>query len=237
MFDLRNTRVCGPPDRTAGENAARRYDRWFDERWGRYAWRIESAAVLRALGPVSGRRIVDVGCGTGRLAALLAAQDADVIGIDLDAGMLAVAAPRLPGRLVCADAMALPLRDAGVDAAVTVATLEFTTDPARVLAEMARITRPGGRLVAAVLNPTSLWGWTGRVRDRSPYRAGRFLSRDALLALGRRHGAAHIRGILFAGERLPLLGWFGPLTETIGTVLPWFGAVQILTVRRTEAVT
>jgi SAM-dependent methyltransferase len=217
------------------QDVARRYDRWFDERWGRYAWRIESAAVLRALGPVSGRRIVDVGCGTGRLAALLAGQDADVIGIDLETAMLAVAAPRLAGRLVRADAMALPLRAASVDAAVTVATLEFTPDPARVLAEMARITRPGGRLVAAVLNPTSLWGWTGHVRDRSPYRAGRFLSRDALLVLGRRHGAAHIRGVLFAAERLPLLEWFGPVAEIIGTVLPSFGAVQVLTVRRTDA--
>jgi SAM-dependent methyltransferase len=217
------------------QDAARRYDRWFDERWGRYAWRIESAAVLRALGPLSGRRTVDVGCGTGRLAALLAARDAYVIGMDLDAAMLAVAAPRLAGRLVRADAMALPLRDASVDAAVTVATLEFTTDPARVLAEMARITRPGGRLVAAVLNPTSLWGWTGHVRDRSPYRAGRFPSRDALLALGRQHGAAHIRGILFAAEHLPLLGWLGPLIEIIGKMLPSFGAIQILTVRRTAA--
>ncbi|MBS4730679.1 methyltransferase domain-containing protein [Mycobacterium sp. SM1] len=217
-------------------DAARRYDRWFDRRWGRYAWRIESAAVLRALGPVSGRRIVDVGCGTGRLGALLAAQNADVIGIDVDAAMLAVAAPRLAGRLVRADAMALPLRDASVDAAVTVATLEFTTDPARALAEMARITRPGGRLVAAMLNPASLWGWTGRVRERSPYRAGRFLSRDALLALGRRHGAAHVRGVLYAAEPLPLPGWCGPLTEAVGTaMLPWFGAVQLLSVRRTQA--
>ena len=55
-----------------------------------------------------------------------------------------------------ADAHRLPLAGASMDAAVTVATLEFTASPAQVLAEMARITRPGGRLVAAVLNPASL---------------------------------------------------------------------------------
>ncbi|MDI3315321.1 MAG: methyltransferase domain-containing protein [Mycobacterium sp.] len=213
-------------------DAARRYDSWFDRRWGRYAWRVESAAVLRALGPVSGRRIADIGCGTGRLGALLASRDAQVIGIDVDAAMLAVAALRLPGRLVRADAMALPLRDASVDAAVSVATLEFTADPAQALAEMARITRPGGRLVAAMLNPTSPWGWVGRVRERPPYRAGRFLSRDALLALGRRYGAAQVRGLLYAAEPLPLLRWSGPLTEAVGTMLPRFGAVQLLGVRR-----
>jgi hypothetical protein len=36
-------------------------------------------------------------------------------------------------------------------------------------------------------------------------------------------------------ERLPLLEWFGPVAEIIGTVLPSFGAVQVLTVRRTDA--
>ena len=102
-------------------------------------------------------------------------------------------------------------------------------------AEMARITRPGGRLVAAALNPTNLWGLAGCVRHRSPYRDGRFLSRDDLLALGHRHGPAHIRGILFAAEYLRLLGWLGPLIETVGTAIPRFGAVQILTVQRTEA--
>lgn len=213
-------------------SAAQRYDSWYERRWGRYAWHIESAAVLSALGPISGRRIVDVGCGTARLAALLAAHGAKVIGIDLDAAMLAVAATRLPAGLVRADAAALPLRDGSVDAAVAVATLEFTTDPEKVLAEMARITRPGGRVVAAVLNPTSPWGWTSRVRYRAPYRDARFPSRRDLLTLGRRHGSAHIRGILFGTEHLPLLEWLGPLAEIIGGILPRFGAAQILTIRR-----
>jgi 2-polyprenyl-3-methyl-5-hydroxy-6-metoxy-1,4-benzoquinol methylase len=90
-----------PPQ--ADRETARRYDGWFDERWGRYAWPVESQAVLRALGPVSGRRIADIGCGTARLATLLAADGASVVGIDLDAAMLAVAASRLRGRLVRAE--------------------------------------------------------------------------------------------------------------------------------------
>jgi SAM-dependent methyltransferase len=169
------------------------------------------------------------------LAALLAAHGASVTGIDRDAAMLAVAASRLPGQLVRADAATLPLRDASVDAAVAVATMEFTTDPARVLSEMARITRPGGRVVAAVLNPTSPWGWAGRVRSRAPYRDGCFLSGRDLLALGHRHGAARMRGALFGAECLPFLEWLGPLTETIGTVLPRLGAVQILTIQQADA--
>lgn len=67
---------------------------------------------------------------------------ARVLGVDLSAGMLAMAARRVPGRLVRADAQHLPLPDAVADAAVTVATLEFV-DTAVALAELARITRPG----------------------------------------------------------------------------------------------
>jgi SAM-dependent methyltransferase len=229
------SRVLTGPDAssafTGGQVAvARRYDAWFETGWGRYAWRVESAAVLAALGPVAGHRIVEVGCGTGRLAALLADRGATVVGVDVDAAMLAVAATRAAGRLVRADAGRLPLPDATADAAVAVATLEFTTDPARVLAEMARVTRPGGRLVVAVLNPRSLWGWAARVRHRSPYRDGCFLSRDRLLALGRRHGTAALRGVLFAFERLPWLPMFGPVLETAGRLAPRLGAMRILTI-------
>ena len=71
-----------------------------------------------------------------------------------------------------------------MDGAVTVATLEFTADPARVLTEMARITRPGGRMVAAVLNPARLWGILDQPARRAPYASGCFLPRVDLLALG-----------------------------------------------------
>jgi SAM-dependent methyltransferase len=210
--------------------AARSYDTWFDGRWGRYAWRVEAAALLRALGPLAGRAVVEVGCGTGRLAAMLADRGAAVVGVDADPAMLAVAATRAPRRLLCADAGHLPLPDKAADAAVAVATLEFTTDPARVLAEMARVTRPGGRLVVAVLNPHSLWGWAGRVRHRAPYRDGCFLPRDRLLALGRRHGRASLRGVLFAFERLPWRPVLGLALEAVGRSVPRLGAVQMLTV-------
>ncbi len=79
--------------------AARRYDTWFEQGWGRYAWRLEPAAVLHALGPVDGRTVVEVGCGTGRLAAQLAAHGATVVGVDADPAMLTVAATCTPGRL------------------------------------------------------------------------------------------------------------------------------------------
>jgi SAM-dependent methyltransferase len=123
-----------------------------------------------------------------------------------------------------------PLADASVDAAVTVATLEFTADPARILTEMARITRPGGRLVVAVLNPASPWGILDQPARRAPYASGCFVSRGELFALGRGHGKPSIHGALFAARRLPARQVLGPAMETAGRIAPRFGAFQVLTV-------
>ncbi|HUY51879.1 MAG TPA: class I SAM-dependent methyltransferase [Streptosporangiaceae bacterium] len=211
-----------------GAAPAVRYDAWFDSHWGRYAWRIETAAVLAALGPLPGRRIADIGCGTGRLLGSLTRRGASVVGIDADPAMLALAATR--GPVARADAHRLPLAGASMDATVTVATLEFTADPAQVLAEMARITRPGGRLVAAVLNPASPWGILDLPARRAPYSDGCFLPRAGLLALGRRHGHARIHGALFAAGNLPAQRLLGPVLEATGKLTPRFGAFQVLTV-------
>ncbi len=222
------TTVRGHPAGPAGGSRADRYDAWFASRWGRYAWAIETRAVLAALGPPAGRKVADVGCGTGQLLTVLAAPGADAVGIDSDPAMLGLAARR--GPVLRADAHRLPLAGASLDAAVTVATLEFTASPGQVLAEMARVTRPGGLLIAAALNPASPWGLLGRPARRAPYNAGCFLPRADLLALGRRHGTARIRGVLFAAEHLPALRALGPVLETAGQTVPRYGAVQVLTV-------
>ena len=44
-----------------GSGPALRYDAWFESAWGRFAWRIETSAVLAAPGPLAGRRVADIG--------------------------------------------------------------------------------------------------------------------------------------------------------------------------------
>jgi ubiquinone/menaquinone biosynthesis C-methylase UbiE len=122
---------------------ARDYDAWFDTAWGAHAWAVELAAVDEVLPDHRDQLVVEVGCGTGRLVAHLTGRNARVLGVDLSAGMLAVAGARVPGRLVRADARRLPLPDAVADAAITVATLEFI-DTAAVLAELPVSPAPAG---------------------------------------------------------------------------------------------
>ncbi|MCX5730176.1 MAG: methyltransferase domain-containing protein [Deltaproteobacteria bacterium] len=102
--------------------------------------------------------MADLGCGTGSLAAALAPEVARVVGVDQSADMLRSARRRTAGlgnvELRRGALEALPLDDASCDAALLVLSLGWVADPPRVLAEAARVVRPGGRvaLVDAVLH-------------------------------------------------------------------------------------
>jgi SAM-dependent methyltransferase len=98
-------------------------------------------------------RIVDIGCGTGELAARLLERwpGASLLGIDIDPAHLARARKRCEAAADRAafsvgDAYALAVESASVDLAVCRHLLQAVPEPARVIAEMMRVTRPGGRL-------------------------------------------------------------------------------------------
>jgi ArsR family transcriptional regulator len=106
-------------------------------------------ALLALLPP--GWTVADLGCGTGALAAELAPRVRRVIAVDQSAAMLRAARRRtaaLPNvEIHEAPLEALPLGDGVCDAALLVLVLGYVADPAPVVAEAARVLRPGGRLV------------------------------------------------------------------------------------------
>ncbi len=127
-----------------------------DFRWCPEGLREAEAGLL---GPVDGRRVVEVGCGAAAASRWLAAQGARVVGLDLSAGMLRharLAADRTGVRvpLLQADATALPLPDGVFDIACTAfGAVPFVADSAAVMREVYRVLRPGGRWVFAVTHP------------------------------------------------------------------------------------
>jgi SAM-dependent methyltransferase len=209
------------------------YDAWFQAPWGRYAFAVESAAVLEAAGALEGARVLDVGCGTGRFTGALERAGASVVGVDLDPDMLTVAAANLAGPRLVADGHRLPFATGAFDLTVALTLLEFVNDPARVVAELARVTRPGGRLLVAALNRASPWGLAHRRRlRRPPWNSARLLTRGTLRRLGRAHGTARLQAALDAPSAVPGLPVVGPLLEGLGRPLPWLGAWQLLVVDR-----
>lgn len=114
---------------------------------------------------------------------------------------------------------------------MTIATLEFIHDPVTVLAAMARVVRPGGRLVIAVLHPRSPWGLLDRPGRREPYRSGCFLPARDVVPLAARHGCVRRSGALFAAPQLPLPHQFAVAVERAGQrLLARFGGLQVVTV-------
>ena len=109
-------------------------------------------AALGALVPEAGR-LIDIGTGTGRVLELLGGRVREGVGIDASKAMLALARARLAraGLSHCsvrlADMYRLPLADAGFDVGVLQMVLHYAEQPDAVLAEAARVLRPGGELV------------------------------------------------------------------------------------------
>ena len=111
-------------------------------------WR---AATTRAVAPKRGERILDLGAGTASSSASLAGSGAQVVAADFSPGMLAEGRRRhghLPNiTFVQADATDLPFGDDEFDAVTMSYSLRNVQQPRKALAELFRVTKPGGRLV------------------------------------------------------------------------------------------
>jgi SAM-dependent methyltransferase len=111
--------------------------------------RLVGDRFLRWLAPPPGWRWADVGCGNGAFTEMLVGQCSplEVQGLDPSEAQLAFARTRLTpeqARFQLGDAMALPYADGAFDAAVMALVIFFVPDPARSVAEMARVVRAGG---------------------------------------------------------------------------------------------
>jgi ubiquinone/menaquinone biosynthesis C-methylase UbiE len=115
---------------------------------------IAAELVASSPHPLTGRVVLDAGAGTGAASTELHRRQARILAVDLSAGMLAWRAASRPPCAV-ADIRALPLGTASVDDAVAAFVLNHLTEPAGGLAELGRVTRPGGALLAAVFGNDS----------------------------------------------------------------------------------
>jgi ubiquinone/menaquinone biosynthesis C-methylase UbiE len=193
------------------------FDRWSvtydDPGLQRFTYRPIHDAVLTRIDGTEPRTLVDLGCGTGQLTQRLVRSfpGATVVGVDLSAGMLTEAAGRLrragdAGRLVRADARQLPFAASTVDVVVCTESFHWYPDQAGTLSELARVLKPGGRLLIASIaavtgtgdrllrRATGVGGRT--VRALPPQRMRRLLDRSGFEVI-------HQRRI----PRLGLLAW------------------------------
>jgi tRNA threonylcarbamoyl adenosine modification protein (Sua5/YciO/YrdC/YwlC family) len=162
------------------------------------------ADALRPL--VTGRRVLEVGVGTGAVASGLAAHGVRPVGIDLSIEMLRLAARRLGAAVALADASALPVATGRVDTVIAVWVLHVVADADAALAEAKRALRPGGRLLviegAAEWSKDDIAGAIGDLHDR--LRGG-----TGVLAPERTVARAAAAGFTLVGQTLTPPAEFG----------------------------
>lgn len=110
--------------------------------------RLADALITGSPVSLRGRSVVDLGAGTGTVSRALADAGASVVAVDLVAEMLSQGRAERPPALV-AEVTALPMPGAVVDGAAAAFVLNHLRDPGRALAEMGRVTRPGGVILAS----------------------------------------------------------------------------------------
>lgn len=200
------------------------YTNWRHSTLGRITDELEERLLLEQLGPTSGLRILDVGCGDGVLAARLAQEGALVTGLDASADILAAARRRMDATgvevdLVEGDAGELPFSAERFDRVVSVAALCFVEDPSRPIREMVRLLKLGGRLILGELGRWNLWAAQRRMKgwlDSRVWRAAHFRSRGGLVALA---GRAGLQDVAVAGAVFyPPLGLAAKLLAPLD---PW----------------
>jgi SAM-dependent methyltransferase len=123
----------------------------------RFAFGLAQRTVASFPLPLEGARVLDLGCGPGWYAPLLAEAGADVVAADHDPAMVARAAAHAP-QAVVADARRTPFENASFDGVLCSNLLEHTPEPEAVIAEIERVLRPGGWAYVSWTNWLSPWG-------------------------------------------------------------------------------
>jgi ubiquinone/menaquinone biosynthesis C-methylase UbiE len=158
--------------------------------------RLELQLILELVGDVGGCRVLDVGCGDGAFALDLANRGAVFTGIDASAAMIDAAEDRakrakanITFRLGTAEHLPFSAEQFDVVTAITI--LCFVEDAPPVFREIARVLRPGGRLVIGELGRWSTWAAARRIRAwlGSPlWRRGRFRTANELRGFAEQAG-------------------------------------------------
>ncbi|HVA36517.1 MAG TPA: class I SAM-dependent methyltransferase [Candidatus Dormibacteraeota bacterium] len=205
---------------------AQAYSRWRASPLSEITERLEQGLIFRLAGDLRGARVLDVGCGDGTYALGAWERGAQAAGIDASAEQVAAARARVAGagaevELLVARAESLPFADGAFDAVTAVTVLCFARDATAALHEMARVLRPGGRVVIGELGRWSLWAAWRRVRGMlgaRRWRDARFRTAGELAALATGAGlrVERAEGAVFYPPITPPARWCAAFDPTLG---------------------
>jgi ubiquinone/menaquinone biosynthesis C-methylase UbiE len=169
------------------DNVVDRYDRWYDTPRGAIYDRFEKKAIDKLLkNHTEGKRLLEVGCGTGHWSKFFSMKGYEIIGIDISERMVTIAKNKNIARssFHAMDGNSMSFADDSFDIAAAITTLEFATNPEQMIAEMARCVRKsGGELLFGVLNALSKYNRKRKNKVGSPYSSANLFSPEKLKGL------------------------------------------------------
>ncbi|MGE0765705.1 MAG: class I SAM-dependent methyltransferase [Hyphomicrobiaceae bacterium] len=209
------------------------YEQWRQSDLGAITEDLQSRLLLRLIGGVASKAVLDVGCGDGTFAIELAQRGGSVSAIDASCEMIDAARKIAKARQVqiafdVSAAQALPFPQASFDVVVAKTVLCFVDDAAPVFAELARVLRPGGKLVIGELGRWSTWAASRRIRSwlgSALWKRGRFRTPAELQALARAASLnpSAVVGAIYYPRSTVLARLMAPYDESIAH-LTTFGA-------------
>lgn len=156
---------------SAGQFGPQSYRDWRASDLGAITEALEERLIFRFAGALAGQAVLDVGCGDGALALAFYERGATrIVGCDVDLRMIMratarAAEHRAPVAYAMGRAEMLPFRDASFNLVTAITVLAFVPEAERAVHEMARVLKPGGRLVLCDLGKWSQWAVSRRMRS------------------------------------------------------------------------
>ena len=198
------------------------YDHWYETAEGAMYDYLEKKAVSKYLRQnAQGRKLLEVGCGTGHWSQFFSDCGFEVTGVDVSERMIKIAQSKnIPNALFqIVNGHSLPFKDNSFDITAAITTLEFAGNADLVLQEMVRCTRkPSGRLLVGVLNVLARLNRNRQENPESLHAKARLFSPDQLKRLLNKYGQNQlcIAGFIPGQKRLLPLS---PFIDVVGRFL------------------
>ena len=231
------------------DKLAEKYADWYQTERGSYVGENEYLCLAEHIGDCSGKRIIEVGSGTGFFLRKFAQKAVEAVGFDLTEGMLKA------GRKIAAEKgikidfiqgnvlEGLPFADEYFDIVYSNSMIEFFEkgeEAEKVLTEMWRLLKPGGKFVIGVLNKESTWAYkrTAELLEKdSIFSLNQFYSWDEFQELMSKFGQVEIETTLFVPpyfNKKEDFEWFKDLEAEFKSRYPKRGALIVGSVVKEE---
>jgi ubiquinone/menaquinone biosynthesis C-methylase UbiE len=162
------------------EAIAQQYDAYYTTEQGKRVDELEKQAIGQLLALIKPGHLLEIGCGTGHWTAFFSGLGFQITATDVSEAMLALARGKQISNTTFmeADVLELPFPDNHFDQVAAITSLEFCGNIKQAFAEMKRVLKPDGWLVAGCLNADSA---LGKIKDQDPvFQHGHFMSKEEL---------------------------------------------------------